>query len=336
MIVGIDDAGDFKSKDLGMFAAVYIRPKKLDKIRLVFEKWENTLPDDCRVDGEVKGWKLNEKQIIDFAKNVIRENGFGQIRHQVFAIPINKLSFEALDQQRSLHVTQYREGVDMYRKQGKEFDLIAGQFKQMADWLESKSLKTLAKIELLGFTIYESFNNSIAISVLRGFDRELGKLTIKIDQGLVDRPSSNSYWRDTMRNLFWNQSARGKGMIHIREWKSNHPFLKRFMKYPKSRDKLAVFTKEIRECMNFYDSKDHFEIRIADIIASTYYRHYVEKQNIGKSIRELKTSKLGKGSFTIINVAPRKGPPIPNPYTDKIDGVSMDDLESRYSSDHQD
>jgi hypothetical protein len=40
MIIGIDDSGDFESTEVGLYAAVLIRPKKQAKIEKIFLDWE--------------------------------------------------------------------------------------------------------------------------------------------------------------------------------------------------------------------------------------------------------------------------------------------------------
>ena len=153
----------------------------------------------------------------------------------------------------------------------------------MSNWLESKSLKTLYKIQHLGIAIVKSFNLAIITSALRGFDKELGKLEINIDQGITGRPSVERYWKDTMRTIFWNLTSSIEPIIHITEWRSDHPFIKRFYKYPESTESMSVFTQEIRSVFNFFDSKERIEIRIADIVANVYFRKYVKKEQLGEA-----------------------------------------------------
>jgi hypothetical protein len=333
MIIGIDDSGNFQSDKLSMFAAIFIRPKKAKNIKKAFEKWERTLPKECSVNGEVKGWLLTDNQLQYFVEHIMSDNGYCQIKHQVFAIAPDNDTNNKLEKQRAKNVTQYRDGAVESRKKGKKYFTVAGEYEQTADWLASKSMKTLLKIELLGMTIFKSFNLAIITSVLRGYDKELGKLTIKIDEGLVDRPSSKAYWRDIMRSTFWQLSRHNGGVIHISEWRANHPFLKRFYKHPQSTESLAMFTGEIRECMDFYDSRDHFEIRIADIVASTYFRHFVSEENLSSTMRTLQTTRVEFGkSYTLLKMSDNDDPNPLNPYTDKVDGVTMAEIESRYSS----
>jgi len=331
MIIGIDDSGDFETHSQGMYAAVFIRPKKAEHIKRKFEEWESRLPVGSKDErGEVKGWMLSKDQLLDFARSIMNDNGYGQIKHHVFAIPVGSDSQIALEKQRQKHLVQYQAGIDEYREQGKEFFAIAGFYIQLSEWLTKRSMKSLAKLELLSFTVYRALNLAIITSTVRHFDKELGKLTIKIDEGLVGRPSTKAYWQDSLRSAVWNFS-RQEGIIHVKEWQSGHPFLKRFYQYPKSTETLGVFSDEIRKCMDFYDSKDHFEIRIADIVASTYFRTYVQKEDLYEVIKALRPTQIVfKGSYTLLQLGMRDDADKSNPYTDRINGVTLEEIRHKY------
>lgn len=328
MIVGIDDSGSFKDEDMGLFAAVYIRPKKYEKLKKIFESWENDLPDKCKKDGEVKGWLLSDEQLAHFAENILLNNNVHGTKHHVFATPLVDFNIETIEYQRKRNVGQLLEGAEQYRKDGKKYYEIAQFYEDMSKWLSKRSLKTLLKIELLASTIFGSINDSIIWSVNKGFDRELGQLTIRMDKGFIEKPIHMNYWLDTMRTALWHLSYHGGGFIHLDTWTSNHPYVKRFNKFPKSRENLAVFTNEIRNCMNFYDSKEYLEIRMADIIASSYFRHYVKKEKLDSMDIFKKTRLYPSKTYTIVAVQPTKVE-TPNPYLDEIGGTSLKDLESK-------
>jgi len=327
MIVGIDDSGSFKDEQIGMFAAVYIRPKKYEKLKQVFEEWEKVLPEESKKDGEVKGWLLKDEQLSYFAENILLNNNVHGTKHHVFATPLIDFNIATIEYQRTKNVKQMLEGAKQYRKDGKKFYEIAQFYENMSKWLSKRSLKTLLKIELLASTIFGSINDSIIWSVNKGFDRELGELTIRMDKGFIEKPIHMSYWLDTMRTALWHLSYHGGGFIHLDTWKSNHPYIKRFNKYPESRENLAVFTNEIRNRMNFYDSKEHFEIRMADVIANAYFRHYVKKEKLNCIDSFKKTRLYPSKTYTIVAVQPSEVE-TPNPYTDNIGGTSLEDIRS--------
>ena len=247
MIVGIDDSGNFTDDKISFYASVFIRPKRYEQIKKKFLAWEASLSETAKENGEVKGKLLNEDQLLEFADKILTNNGHGAVKNQVFGIEINDQNTKHILIQKQRNVDQLRQqSEEVYRAKGKEYNQIASFYEQMSDWLASKSLKTLYKIELLGIAIVKSINLSIISSTLRDFDKELGKLEINIDQGITGRASVENYWKDMMRTIFWHITYYVEPIVHIVEWKSNHPFLVRFVKHPKSRDSLAMFTKEIR------------------------------------------------------------------------------------------
>lgn len=335
MIVGIDDSGNFGDDPLSFYAAVFIRPRRYARIKEKFLLWENQVPDSAKENGEVKGKLLSEDQLIEFADIILTNNGYGAIKAQVFGIEINKTNTDALLNQRSRNVAQMREqSEETYRAKGREFNQIASFYEQMADWLESKSLKTLFKIELLGIGIVKALNLAIISSTLRGFDKELGKLEINIDQGITGRASVDNYWRDTMRMIIWNITSSIEPIIHISEWRPNHPFIKRFYRYPEDQESLVMLTKEMRNLSQFYDSKDRYEIRIADIVASAYYRKYVKKEAINEAIRLMARQRIEFGQpYIKIGLSNTENPNPINPYIDRVNGVTAEEIKKRHDGD---
>lgn len=333
MIIGIDDSGNFESDSKSLYAAIFIRPKKYDKIVKVFTSWEEGLPTSVKEDGEVKGRLLSKDQLVEFSDKVLINNGCGAIKLGVFMIDIDKHNSSSLIGQRQLNLTQIKEGVDEhYRGKGDEYKEITHQYNQMSTWLNAKSIKTLYKIQLLGITIVKSFNLAILISVNKGYDKELGSLTMSIDEGIVGRKSVEMYWRDLLRNQFWNLTSTVEPMIYLTTWRANHPFVKRFDQYPGSTEALSQFNRsEIDKVFNFYDSKDKPEIRIADIVASTYFRFFVQdEKSLEVAVDRMVSQVIIGKPFTLIRMMNERHPSAKNPFEDKIDGLTMDDLKAKY------
>ena len=319
---------------MSFYAAVFIRPKKYDRIVKKFLEWEESLPDSVRKDGEVKGYLLNSAQLGYFSENILRDNGYGAVKLAVFGIEINEANKNTLLHEREHNLTQIKDGTDSYyRDRGKEYTTIRVQYDQMRSWLVSKRVKTLYKIKLLGIGIVKSFNLAIISSSLRGFDKELGRLIINIDKGIVDKSSSEMYWRELMRNTFWSLTSTTEPIIQLTHWKSNHPYIKRFLKYPQSTESLSEMNRaEIEKVFNFEDSKDKPEIRMADIVASSFFRYYGKRDtDIGQAIDIMKTLfVLQSGNFMLFRLVDSRNPNAKNPYLDKIDGVNIEDLRKKY------
>lgn len=333
MIIGIDDSGNFETDPKSLYAAIFIRPKKYDKIVEVFSSWEEALPASVKESGEVKGRLLSNNQLAEFTDKVLINNSYGAIKLGVFMIDIDEHNSSSLIGQRELNLGQIKAGVDKhYRGKGGEYKEITHQYSQMAAWLNAKSVKTLYKIQLLGIAIVKSFNLAILTSVNKGYDKELGSLTMSIDEGIVGRKSVEMYWRDLLRNQFWNLTSTVEPIIYLTTWRANHPFVKRFDQYPGSTEALSQFNRtEIDKVFNFYDSKDKPEVRIADIVASTYFRFFVQGESGLKSVVDKMASQVIIGKpFTLIRIAKGTHPDAKNPFEDKIDGLTMDDLKAKY------
>ena len=327
MIIGIDDSGSFEKEELGMFAAVYIRPKKRDKLERIFLDWESSLPDSCKDKGEVKGRLLSPEQVRDFADRILRKNNIYPIKFHVFATPTRGFNVKMIIGQRDKNIRQYEAAIADYRKDGEEYENIANEYTKLVQWLRKRSIKTLLKIELLGNTIFKAINDSITWSAVKDFDRELGKLDIKIDKAFIDKPEHMTYWLDIMRNMVWNLSYHGGGIIHLNTWNSHHPFIKRFNADPKSRSRLSRATPEFKKSWNFYDSKDHFEIRLEDIVANAYFRRFVlNEEALEDAIIELQKSNVNKpNTFTIVALQGESPTGTPNPYTDTVFGEQLNE-----------
>jgi hypothetical protein len=315
MIIGIDDSGDYESAPIGLYAAVLIRPKKQSKIKQRFLEWEGKLPNSVKKNGEVKGHLLSNDQLIDFCKVVIRNPFFG-IKFLVVGIEIEESSKSALDYQREINLKQIAQGVADYREQGKEFFGVANEYEEMAKWLKKKSYKTLMKIDLLGFALFKALNESIKQSVVRNFSKELADLQFKIDRGFIGKDEHLMYWKDIVRGQMWHFSYHGGGIIHIKQWNSHHPFLRKFYPDPASKAEISIVKSAFRDSINFYDSSESYEIRIADIIASAFFRHFVNGEKLS-AVECLRNSNLsGRAPYTLMKLS-RTRVQTPNPYADE-------------------
>ena len=98
-----------------------------------------------------------------------------------------------------------------------------------------------------------------------------------------------------MRNTIWSITSTVKPMIQVTSWTPRYPYLQRFIKHPESAEALAQLTDEMRNVFQFYDSKIKYEIRIADIIASAYFRRFVKNEiNLSDTIQM--TTQIGRAS----------------------------------------
>jgi hypothetical protein len=111
------------------------------------------------------------------------------------------------------------------------------------------------------------------------------------------------------------------------------PLFTEVLKHPESAEALVQLTDEMRNVFQFYDSKIKYEIRIADIIASAYFWRFVKNEiSLSDAIQMIGSQRVIKNNqqFTLYGFVDAKNPNSRSPYTDKIDGVTMDELRSKY------
>jgi hypothetical protein len=307
MIIGIDDSGNFNTDPLSFFVAVMIRPNKRKGIEKKFRQWERQLPESSKKNSEVKGYLLADNELEEFCRKFLSE-----VKYIVSAIETSKISIEMVDGQRKRNLKQIEQGIAQYRSQGPDFYGIADQYQEMFKWLKSKSVKTLLKLDLLGIVIFDTLNESIKESAVKGYDRELEKLQFKIDQSFIGKDEHMFFWKDTVRNQIWHLSYVKGGIIHITEWGDSHPFIKKFYK-TKGNDEIGMFTNSFKNAMDFYDSADHFEVRMADIVANLYFRKYVQHQTVNMNLT-MKANVRFPHEYTLIRMYDGGENIVPNPY----------------------
>lgn len=274
MIIGIDESGNFETDQFSVSAAVFIRPRKAGKIRAVFEKWENSLPPLAKEKGEVKGSKLNNKQLNDFVENILIHNGYGRIRYTAVGIQSqDDAQYKMLQNRRVMLAQQLEKAEQSYREnsRGIDVDFCHG----MAGWIRGLSDKSYSKFEVLCTILFNAFRFAPIAAKTSGCDKELGMLGISIDSTIIGRPSTQRYWEKILHDDFWNKSHTGEAFIQFSDWGPKHPFVKRFIATPLGTGE-TEFTEELQKCWSFADSKDKFEVRIADIVSNILYRYYNE------------------------------------------------------------
>ncbi len=306
MYIGIDETGDFVSNNLNFFISIFIRYKYLNEIEILFKKWEKSLPKDSRnLTGEVKGHLLSDEILYDFIDKIIYNN-FYQINYCCYGVETNQNSWNHIDLQRKMTITQITSAIEEYRKKGKKYFKIANQYSNMLDWYKNQSKQNTLKMAVLGTTISDSLNHAICFSAVNSFDDELEFLQFKIDQDFISKGAKNIYWKEILRNQLWSRH----GITRIKEWDKNHPFLRIFVEEENGHK--LILTNELKNRINFYNSRFSFEIRIADII-STINRKYITERKCKLSFNKLRQLNFSKGLYTHLILTMSKNP-VPNPY----------------------
>lgn len=309
MIIGIDESGHFDDKEISVFISVFIRPSIKVSLDVKFNAWEQSLPDNVKIKGEVKGSLLTIEQLEYFIDNIlISEN----INYSAFGIKLDANNLAGLQEQKKRIVKGTHEAVGYYRFRGSKFRESAKDYLAMYRWCRTLKLVNLAKITLLGFTITESLNNAIIVSAIGGFDKELGDLSYKIDNDFIPK-EKEIFWKDLLRVQIYNNTVRNP-IIEISEWDENHPFKKEFQENPASRKKKANLTQKFKDCISYHNSKDDIAIRIADITA-VVVRRFVNGGANPRLYKKLKTMQVPKNSGSVVQlVLDQKTKKTKNPY----------------------
>jgi hypothetical protein len=141
-------------------------------------------------------------------------------------------------------------------------------YEEFGGWLKKLSYPQYLKLELLGYCIVSSLVNTVGHSISGRYDEELTRITFKIDQDFIKQPRHNIFWRELLANQLWNFSQEEPLPI-LNTWEEKgHPFLE---KYRASGNRLNLNQLFQNNC-SFVNSDGHFEVRIADAVATILSR----------------------------------------------------------------
>jgi hypothetical protein len=181
-------------------------------------------------------------------------------------------------------------GVELYQGQGK---LRLGlTVKDLGNWYKNLSYVQYMKTRMLGGSIYRALVNSIGHSISGGYDKdELPRLRYKIDRDFIKEPRHFVFWKILLRNQIW-QASKHEPLPMLNEWDhSDHPFTETV-----DGETHARITEIFEDRCEFLRSHEHFEIRIADAVASIMHRFW-NKRQCSQAYRIIVGSFCGRGSF---------------------------------------
>jgi hypothetical protein len=274
MLIAIDESGSFAAKAAGrnFFVAIHLRQGEqlLEQKRAQFVAWERTLPRSLKDSkGEFKGSALSDAQLLDFARHI-----FGRapaVGVTPVAIQPSTHSAEVLVKHRHVALVGIKEGVNEYRSLGRP--AVAQTYEEMGNWFKNLDGSLYLKVTLLGECIVNSLINAIGHSVSGGSDAELVDLRYVIDRDFVRGPRRLSFWREILRNQLWHITRRTPIPL-VTEWRdTGHPFLTKIMRNGKP-DLNDLF---VSNCC-FGSSREHLELRIADMTAAIVNRYINRRQ----------------------------------------------------------
>jgi hypothetical protein len=247
-----------------------------------FEQWESKLPRSLKDNkGEFKGSALSDEQLADFACSVIRAHYFVRITPVAFRATDNPAAI--VEKHRAIALIGVRDGTKFYSEQGRVG--VARTTEELGNWMQNLSYPHFVKILTLGHCITRAMVNAIGHSVSARYHRdELPRLRFLIDRDFIKQPRHDVFWHEVLRNqLYANSLTDPIPMLDTWE-KTGHPFVELYTREDGETDYNKLFW---NNC-TFGFSHQHFEIRMADIVATILYR-FLNKKGCAEAYKLVRT-----------------------------------------------
>jgi hypothetical protein len=272
MLIAIDESGSFapESPLFDFFVAVHIRQRKTfyKQKRMQFEQWENKLPRSLKdTKGEFKGSALSDEQLTEFVRRVIRAHYLVRITPVTIRATNNPPT--VVDKHRAVVLIGVRDGTNFYSEQGRVG--VARTYEEFGNWLQNLNYSLFVKLLVLGHCITRAMVDAIGHSVSARYDRdELPRMRFLIDRDFIKQPRHDVFWHEVLRNQLYSNSLTDP-ILMLDTWeKTGHPFVEMYTREDGESDYNKLFWKNC----TFGLSHEHFEIRIADIVATILYRFW--------------------------------------------------------------
>jgi len=274
MIIAIDESGSFAENQAtpSFFIAIHLHgtQEELRGKEASFYNWEKSVPASLKAkSGEVKGHRLGLAQYIDFIENILLTKPYIGIT-SVAIYPI-KNPKRILENRKLFTLAGINDAVLQAAKHKR-----VGQqrtYYELANHYRRLNYSILLKYELLGNCIMHSFVNSIGHAFCEGFDNELLDLEIKIDKDFITSSKRKIFWREILRNQMRVLSVTDPIVLPEDLKQTGHPFIEKY----KRNGQLDFRELFVNHC-NFVNSRCEFGVRIADVVASIFYK---SSRNVG-------------------------------------------------------
>ena len=240
--------------------------------------------------GEIKGSSLGEADLVSFAQNVVLPHP------RAILSPVGLRPSDnppaVVDKYRQVQGEGIERGTAFYRKLGRE--TMAQIYEEFGHWFRKLSYDTYLKIILLGECIVLALVNAFGHSISGGYASELTRLRYVIDRDFVREERSNFFWHELLRNQLWYTSKRHPIPLLDTWAKTGHPVLDRYRRNGRL-DLNDLFWNNLV----FVRSHESLEVRIADIAAAVFTRHFNGK-GAAPAYDLLKGSIAGRGRVPVI------------------------------------
>ncbi len=265
LVVAVDDAGDFNASSTipHFYVAAMVRAGKEEQ----FRRWEAGIPARGRKHGEVKGGYLTDDQLHDFVREVLASAPRILVT-RVAADPGKHVPGD-ISGHRAETVALNRAASARLSAGGNS--TLAAEAARLAGWLDRAKDAQYLKLAVQTECVARSLANTVGHAISGRFDRELPSLRYKIDQGLADKAKDRQLWKRMVQfQVRRLDQQEGHQVVSLDTWeRTGHPFLDLY-RLPGGWNFDPLFE---GRCA-FLPSKDHFEICIADIVASVHRSYF--------------------------------------------------------------
>jgi len=274
MITGIDETGDFDPKSTfnNFFIAVHLdqNSNKLEVKKSQFDDWENSIPYKYLLSNEVKGHNLPDAYINSFYEEVLEVEP--RVLYSVIRINPSENPVEIVNKHKQFEIKEFEKVIKQATEAG-HMRWVEG-YNQILYWYKNRNYQTLLKMKclehLLGISLNRVFGWAQLTYMLDNNDiKNLRDITFKIDKDFVKAENVKILWNELLRQ-FWLQYTKSTPLPVVVAWKkADHPFLKLYGTI----DGKTNLTRIFRKNTQFLDSKNSWEIRMADLLGTILHRY---------------------------------------------------------------
>jgi hypothetical protein len=271
MVIGIDESGNFDdtSNLRQFFIAAFIESEngKLEIKKQQYLRWENQLPVTAKnPNGEVKGSFLNKQQLHAFLGTVIIQPPF--VRTAMVSIVPNKTPPFIIDKYQQLEIKQADYNLSVFTQMGAKKRNL-NFLDNYARWQKKRTRRDYLKMLCLKNLLKNSFHNIIINTIENDRIEEALDIYYKIDRDFLTE--ENIYWEHYSRSSIQNYTRIEPWPI-LDTWDAEHPFLKKYTDEKNGNKTININL--VYQNLKFLDSRDHIEIRIADVLGIIVNRFY--------------------------------------------------------------
>lgn len=273
MIIAVDETGNFdeNSSDRHFFVAAFIQSENGELERKVEQltNWENSLPDELRNNkGEVKGSALKKEHFQRFILDVFLEEP--EIRSSYVSIIPNEANPDVIKKYLDIEIEQIKYSLEKFKKVGTRKSNL-NFLDQYWRWLNKRSIREYLKMMCLKNCLRDTLHNLMVNCIIKDRIDEILNIQYKIDRDFLN--DENIYWSDYLRKSIENDSKQ-RPFPMLDTWGDDHPIKKKYLIEGNDGRKGFDLNSIFRDNLNFLESHEHPEIRIADIMAIILNRYW--------------------------------------------------------------